>query len=64
MLVRNIQQRLLVNQLFLQDFVTGSSPQVGGDTSQLTIYVLVALTVLLGFMCLVLLLTFIVRTRA
>nr|AEA29692.1 cadherin [Trichoplusia ni] len=62
-LLRAIQETLLTRELHLEDFVGGSSPELGVDNS-LTIYVLGALAALLGFLCVLLLITFIVRTRA
>lgn len=64
MLLRNIQFQLSTNSLNLEDLVTGESPDVGGDPNQTAVYVLAALSAVLGFLCLVLLLAFFFRTRA
>ncbi|XP_075975778.1 cadherin-AgCad1-like [Anticarsia gemmatalis] len=63
-LLRAIQQTLNTELVVLEDFVTIVTPDPGPDGTQITVYVLVVLTVVLGFMCLVLLLTFIIRTRS
>ncbi|XP_053605469.1 protocadherin Fat 3-like [Plodia interpunctella] len=63
LLLLAIRQILQREDLFLQDLVTDISPEPA-DPNLTTVYVLAALAALLGFLCLVLLLTFIVRTRA
>lgn len=62
-LVYSIQWTLRTRQLQLLDFVTDLSPEDGSDASLITIYVLAALSAVLAFLCLLLLLTFIIRTR-
>ncbi|KOB77596.1 Mutant cadherin, partial [Operophtera brumata] len=62
-LLREIQLTLNTDLLVLDDFYTELSPEAGADGAQLTIYVLGALAALLAFLCLVLLVTFIIRTR-
>nr|AAM21151.1 cadherin [Manduca sexta] len=62
-LLSSIQTTLAARSLVLQDLLTNSSPDSAPDSS-LTVYVLASLSAVLGFMCLVLLLTFIIRTRA
>nr|QNS31153.1 cadherin [Cnaphalocrocis medinalis] len=63
LLLRNIQHSLSANLLLLQDFVTDASPDGGADSATTTLYVLAALSALLAALCLVLLLTFFIRTR-
>ncbi|XP_047999380.1 protocadherin Fat 1-like [Leguminivora glycinivorella] len=62
-LLFTVQIALRTRQLQLLDFVTELSPDAGADASLLTIYVLAALSAVLGFLCLLLLITFIIRTR-
>ncbi|XP_052759577.1 LOW QUALITY PROTEIN: cadherin-23-like [Galleria mellonella] len=64
LLLRSIQMTLNTELLVLQDFVTENSPNPGIDSSLTIIYVLAALAGLLAFMCLLLLLTFVIRTKA
>ncbi|CAB3246981.1 unnamed protein product [Arctia plantaginis] len=63
-LLRSIQETLSMQLVELEDFVTDISPDVVSDNSQITVYVLIALTAVLGTLCLILLVTFIIRTRA
>ncbi|XP_063386111.1 protein dachsous-like [Cydia fagiglandana] len=62
-LLFTIQMALRTQELQLLDFVTDLSPEESSDASLITIYVLAALSAVLAFLCLLLLLTFIVRTR-
>ncbi|XP_041988818.1 cadherin-23-like [Aricia agestis] len=62
-LLRTVQRTLETRLLVLTDFVTGQSPVIGSDPRVLTVYVLAGLTVLLGFLCLVLFLALVIRTR-
>ncbi|XP_059054596.1 cadherin-23-like [Achroia grisella] len=64
MLLRSIQTTLSTELLVLQDFVTEDSPRPGTDSNLTIIYVLAALSGLLVFMFVVLLLTYIIRTKA
>ncbi|CAH0582882.1 unnamed protein product [Chrysodeixis includens] len=63
LLINSIQETLFTRSLSLEDFVGGASPELEVD-SNLTVYVLSALTAMLGLLCLLLLVTFIIRTRA
>ncbi|KAJ0177622.1 hypothetical protein K1T71_006495 [Dendrolimus kikuchii] len=58
-----IQTTLYSLDLQLLDFFTPISPDGGADSNEITIYILAALSALLAFLCLVLLITFIIRTR-
>nr|QFP12818.1 cadherin-related midgut membrane protein [Lymantria xylina] len=62
-LLRTIQQTLNMQLVTLEDFVTGASPDISTDSAQIIVYVLIGLTVALSFLCIVLLLTCIIRTR-
>ncbi|XP_063540838.1 protocadherin Fat 1-like [Cydia strobilella] len=62
-LLFTIQMALRTRELQLLDFVTDLSPDESSDASLITIYVLAALSAVLAFLCLLLLLTFIIRTR-
>lgn len=62
-MLRQIQMTLNTDLLVLDDFFTELSPEVGTDSSLVTIYVLGALAALLALLCLILLVTFIIRTR-
>ncbi|XP_063374408.1 cadherin-23-like [Cydia amplana] len=62
-LLFTIQMALRTQELQLLDFVTDLSPDESSDASLVTIYVLAALSAALAFLCLLLLLTFIIRTR-
>ncbi|KAM3956312.1 LOW QUALITY PROTEIN: cadherin-AgCad1-like [Aphomia sociella] len=64
LLLRSIQTTLSTELLVLQDFVTENSPIPGQDTSLTIIYVLAALSALLAFMFIVLVITFVIRTKA
>ncbi|XP_045767241.1 cadherin-23-like [Maniola jurtina] len=61
--LRAIQTTLNTELLVLRDFVTGSSPEINADSSRAAVYVLAGLSAVLGLLCLVLLATFICRTR-
>ncbi|XP_039750968.1 protocadherin-16-like isoform X2 [Pararge aegeria] len=61
--LRAIQTTLNTELLVLRDFVTGASPEISADTSRVVVYVLAGLSAALALLCLVLLATFIVRTR-
>nr|ASV70529.1 cadherin-like protein [Hyphantria cunea] len=63
-LLRSIQETLVMQLVELEDFLTDISPDVVSDNTQTVVYVLIALTAVLGLLCLILLLTFILRTRA
>ncbi|XP_049870615.1 cadherin-23-like isoform X2 [Pectinophora gossypiella] len=63
-LLRSVQGVLNQRLLVLNDLVTGVSPDLGTAGVQITIYVLAGLSAILAFLCLILLITFIVRTRA
>ncbi|XP_050677826.1 uncharacterized protein LOC126974391 [Leptidea sinapis] len=63
-LLRSIQLILSTEMLVLQDLVTGDSPTINNNSTLVTVYVLGGLAAVLAFMCLVLLVSFIVRTRA
>ncbi|XP_023948291.1 cadherin-23-like [Bicyclus anynana] len=62
-LLRSIQTTLNTELLVLRDFVTGTSPDLSADQGRVVVYVLAGLSALLGALCLVLLATFIIRTR-
>lgn len=61
--LRAIQTTLNTELLVLRDFVTGSSPEINADSGRIVVYVLAGLSGVLALLCLVLLVTFIVRTR-
>ncbi|KAI8421202.1 hypothetical protein MSG28_008267 [Choristoneura fumiferana] len=63
-LLFTIQMALRDRDLQLSDFVTDLSPEESSDASLITIYVLAALSAVLAFLCLLLLITFFIRTRA
>ncbi|XP_063827674.1 protocadherin Fat 3-like [Ostrinia nubilalis] len=63
-LLRTIQLMLSTNSLVLQDLVTGDTPTLGEESMQIAVYALAALSAVLGFLCLVLLLALFCRTRA
>ncbi|XP_072929388.1 cadherin-AgCad1-like [Epargyreus clarus] len=63
LLLRSIQDTLNSRSLLLDDLITGENPDLN-QSSRITVYVLAGLSAILGFLCLVLLLTFIIRTRA
>nr|AIA80598.1 mutant cadherin [Pectinophora gossypiella] len=63
-LLRSVQGVLNQRLLVLNDLVTGVSPDLGTAGVRITIYVLAGLSAILAFLCLILLITFIVRTRA
>ncbi|XP_013192882.1 cadherin-23 [Amyelois transitella] len=63
LLLRAIRTALLREELHLQDLVTEISPEPAA-ADRTIVYVLAALSALLAFMCLVLMLTFIIRTKA
>ncbi|XP_045516186.1 cadherin-23-like isoform X1 [Pieris brassicae] len=58
-----IQRTLSTELLALLDLVTGDSPSLGGNSNAALLYAVAGLAALLAFMCIVLLVTFIVRTR-
>ncbi|CAK1543812.1 unnamed protein product [Leptosia nina] len=63
-LLGSIQRILNTERLYLQDLVTGDSPTVKANTSLILLYVLGSLAAILTLMCIILLITFIVKTRA
>ncbi|CAG9787433.1 unnamed protein product [Diatraea saccharalis] len=63
LLLQQIQMRLNERSLVLQDLSTGPGSIVD-NAAQITVYVLAALSALLAFLCIVILITFICKTRA
>ncbi|KAI5634412.1 cadherin domain-containing protein [Phthorimaea operculella] len=63
-LLRTIQTTLSSRLISLADLVTPVSPEIGTDSVQITVYVLGGLSAILGFLCFILLVTYIIRIRA